>query len=228
MPHLSHSTLFDWLETVFHGAPRGLIFDCDGVVIDSKQANISYYNALRSALGLPSLLPEQEDYVQMATVQQALDSLCPRELFPLLRDAARRIDYERDILPKISHYPGLHELLDLCRSHGVRLGMDTNRKDGMDVLLENCRLHGYFDPIILASHVRRPKPFPDGALLIAEKWKLPPEALLFLGDSVTDMRAAKDAGIPFLAFRNEGLSQPSIAHFDTLRLALSHFWNKKA
>lgn len=224
MPPLSPAELFHWLESTFHGAPQGIIFDCDGVVIDSKRANIGYYNALRGFLGLPPLSPEQEDFVQMATVQQALDSLCPKALFPLLRDAAKRVDYKRDILPKITHYPGLHALLDLCRAHGVRLGMDTNREDGMDVLLENCRLRGYFEPIILASHVRRPKPFPDGALIIVEEWKLAPETLLFLGDSATDMRAARDAGIPFLAFQTEGLSHPSIAHFDTLRLALARFW----
>lgn len=223
MSHLSVSGLFHWLEDSFHAAPKGIIFDCDGVVIDSRKANIGYYNALRAHLGIPPLTPEQEDFVQMATVHQALNSLCPSALLPLLRDAAKRIDYERDILPKITHYPGIHALLDLCWETGIRLGMDTNREDGMDTILGNCRLRGYFDPIVLASHVRRPKPFPDGALAIARQWNLPPAALLFLGDSATDRDAAQAAGIPFLTFQTEGLSEASIADFDTLRLALARF-----
>ena len=224
MSHTSSSDLFRWLDDTFHGAPQGIIFDCDGVIIDSRQANVGYYNALRAHLGLPPLSPEQETFIQMATVRQALDTLFPKALQPLLRDAARHVVYERDIMPKITYYPGLHALLDLCKEHGIRLGMDTNREDCMDMLLDNCHLHGYFDPIILACHVQNPKPAPDGALLISQQWGILPEKLLFIGDSSTDRDAARDAGIPFLAFQTEGLSDPSVSGFATIQEALELFW----
>lgn len=76
------------VSDVFHGLPRGIIFDCDGVVIDSREANITYYNYLREYIGLPKLTREQEDFVQAATVHQAMDAIFPKPLQPLLRDAA--------------------------------------------------------------------------------------------------------------------------------------------
>ena len=71
----------------------------------------------------------------------------------------------------------------------------TNRIDGMDILLENCRLHGYFSPIILANSVPAPKPAPDGALTIAREWGLEPASLLFIGDSSSDLAIIKASGL---------------------------------
>ncbi len=220
MPHLSAAELSSWFSDTFHGLPSGIIFDCDGVVIDSREANITYYNYLREYLGLPKLTREQEDFVQAATVHQALDAIFPRPLQPLLRDASRRISYTRDIMPHIGCYPGLHDVLDFCRASGLRLAMNTNRTDGMDMLLDNCRLHGYFDPIVLASDVSRPKPDPEGALRILHEWQFRPEQVLFIGDSASDKGAAEGASISFLSFQTEGLAARSVSDFSVLLQAL--------
>ena len=98
--------------------------------------------------------------------------------------------------------------------------MDTNRTDGMDMLLDNCRLHGYFDPIVLASHVATPKPSPEGALLILKKWNVDAGRVLFIGDSSSDKGAAEGASIPFLCFQTKGLSEKTISDFGTLLEAL--------
>lgn len=94
--------------------------------------------------------------------------------------------------------------------------MNTNRTDGMDTLLENCRLQGYFNPIVLASDVSRPKPSPEGALRILRQWDYKPDSVLFIGDSFSDKGAAEGASIPFLSFQTDGLSPQSIADFHTM------------
>lgn len=217
---LSADELSSWLTSACGGRPSGIIFDCDGVVIDSRDANINYYNYLRNYVGLPALTKEQEDFVQAATYPQAIDKFFPKPLQPLLREATRKFSYEKEILPYIRTYPGLHDLLAWCAGNGIRTAMDTNRHDGMDILLESCRLQGCFDPLVLASHVRHPKPSPDGAMLILGTWKLPAENLLFIGDSTSDKGAAEGAGIPFLAYRNAGLSDHSFNDFPVLLEAL--------
>ena len=47
MSHMDAAALAAWFRTLYGGPPRGIIFDCDGVVIDSREANIAYYNFLR-------------------------------------------------------------------------------------------------------------------------------------------------------------------------------------
>lgn len=223
MSHLSASQIAHWFRSIYadnEGRPAGIIFDCDGVLIDSREANIAYYNYLRRYVGLPPLREDQHDFVQAGTVNEVLDVIIPAPLRPLMREAARKLSYTQEIMPRITHYPGLHNLLNLCRSAGVPMGIDTNRIDGMDIIMDNCRLHGYFDPIVLANSVPHPKPAPDGALFIAEKWGLEPASLLFIGDSIGDRDAAKNAGVPFLAFQTRGLAEHCVTSFFTLQEAL--------
>ncbi len=206
-----------WFTELYGAAhPDGIIFDCDGVVIDSRCANIAYYNFYREYIGLPRLTKSQEDYVQAATYSQALDAIIPVALRPLLKYASRQISYDRDILPRITCFPDLHGVLRFCKKSGIRTGMATNRCDGMETLIRQCRLHGFFDPIVLATDVPNPKPAPDGALRIAAAWGMAPSRLLFIGDSSSDKLAAERAGIPFLAFQTTGLSDHAIAEFATL------------
>ena len=220
MAHLSSRALADWLSQTYGGRPEGIIFDCDGVLIDSREANIQYYNYLRSYLGLPPLAKELEDFVQAGTVKEVLDVIIPAALRPLIRDAVRKVSYVNDIMPRITHYPGLHGVLDLCKEAGIPMGIDTNRRDGMNIIMDNCRLHGYFDPVVLVDTVPQPKPAPDGVFLIAEKWGLEPSSLLFIGDSASDSGAAKSAGVPFLSFQNQSLAKHCIAGYSVLREAL--------
>ncbi|MBQ4326553.1 MAG: HAD hydrolase-like protein, partial [Mailhella sp.] len=131
-----------------------------------------------------------------------------------------KLSYMNEIMPHITHFPDLHGVLDLCKAAGIPMGIDTNRMNGMDIILDNCRLHGYFDPIVLVDSVPHPKPAPDGAFFIAEKWGLEPASLLFIGDSASDRGAAQSAGIPFLSFQNQSLAKQSIAEYSVLQEAL--------
>ena len=223
MSHLSALQLAEWFSSIYaahNGRPSGVIFDCDGVLIDSREANIAYYNYLRNYVGLPPLPENMHDFVQAGTVNEVLDVIIPQPLRPLMREAVRKLSYMNEIMPHITHFPGLHGVLDLCKAAGIPMGIDTNRMNGMDIILDNCRLHGYFDPIVLVDSVPHPKPAPDGAFFIAEKWGLEPASLLFIGDSASDRGAAQSAGIPFLSFQNQSLAKQSIAEYSVLQEAL--------
>ena len=82
----------------------------------------------------------------------------------------------------------------------------TNRSDTINRLLDAFDLDGYFDLIVTASDVERPKPHPDALLKILEHFKLPPSQVIYIGDSRLDELAAKAAGMPLVAYRNTELS----------------------
>ena len=209
-----------WIAGVCGGRPRGVIFDCDGVIIDSAAANIHYYNLLRRELGLPLLTPEQEHYVQMSTAQQAIEAIIPAPLMPALREVTSRISYRRDIVPMLRPSEGIHALLEHCRALGIRMGVHTNRRDGMGDVIANCRFEGFFNPVVTVARAL-PKPDPDGAFQILREWGLSAHETLFIGDSSTDRDAAAGAGIPFLPYRNPHLDTPGFcADFAELETAL--------
>ncbi|MDL2307081.1 HAD family hydrolase [Desulfovibrio sp. OttesenSCG-928-C06] len=202
------------LET-FHGL-KGIIFDCDGVLLDSRKANIAFYNYIRDCLDLPPLLAEQEEYVHMATFEQALNYIVPEEQRGHIPDLLDSIESYLDYYSLLTVEEGLLDMLDWLKLQDIHLGICTNRIDPMDGLLGRFKLNGYFQPIQTASN-SQPKPHPDGLLQVLRRWNLSPAEVAFIGDSKVDESAAKGAGVPFWAFKNETLNAAlHIPGFSTL------------
>lgn len=184
----------------------GIIFDCDGVMIDSADANRKFYDLALGALGLPPMREEQEKFAFMATAKQALLAMVPENLHDRIDDAVRNeVNYARDVLPLIKLMPGFREFIDFAHKKGFRLAIDTNRtEEGIIRVLDFFDLPPYFNPIICSSN-SKPKPSPDGAEKICRAWSAPAEKTLFVGDSENDRKTAKGAGTLFAAFGNDEL-----------------------
>lgn len=212
----------------FGGSPEGIIFDCDGVMVESRAANTHYYNLLRRGVGLPPMTPEQERYVHMSTTQEAINRIIPPHLLPAVGEVARNISYVDEIQPLLRPMPGLPALLEACLKQGLRLAVDTNRGDSMEPLLKQFAMESMFHPVVTSLSVPEPKPAPDGALLILGAWDLPPEKALFVGDSSTDRMAAAGAGIPFLAFGDQEPSDMGCcSSFEEFLTAMRIVWDYK-
>jgi len=69
-----------------------VIFDCDGVMFDSRQANINFYNHLRHHFGLPLLDESAIDYVHMHTADEAI-----RHIFRGTPYVDQALAYKRDL-----------------------------------------------------------------------------------------------------------------------------------
>ena len=52
-----------------------IVFDCDGVMFNSKKANCMYYNHLLAHFGLPSMNGDEEDYVHMSSVADSVQHI---------------------------------------------------------------------------------------------------------------------------------------------------------
>lgn len=202
---------------------KGLVLDCDGVMIDSEDANRFFYNSILAVLNLPPMTPAQEKYAFMASAQDALLKMVPPAMHSRIADAsAKAMDYSRDVLPKIRLMPGLVPFLDAAKARGLRLGIDTNRtREGIERVLDFFGLREYFDPVV-SSSIAPPKPLPDGALSICNAWQIQPDAALFVGDSENDMLTARNAGMRFMAFQNPEL--PVSAHVSSFANLATELW----
>lgn len=200
---------------------KGLVFDIDGVLFDSRASNMAYYNSIRKAVDLPHLSPEEEDFCHMASVNEAIDAIIPRQLRPAAIEACRNINYMKEILPMLSLEPDLPETLNWLREKHIPCAVCTNRSTSVGELLRHFSLEGYFAPVKTAA-TGRPKPYPDGLLEILEDWRFSPAQIAFVGDSQVDQMAAEAAGVPFWAFRNPDLKADLyLTSFSKLRRCVS-------
>ncbi|MDR1946693.1 MAG: HAD family hydrolase [Desulfovibrio sp.] len=190
----------DELESGLHG----LVFDIDGVMLDSRASNMEFYNLIRTAVGMPPLSPEEEEYCHMASEEECLTRIIPYARRKAALEARAKISYTEQILPLLSLEPGLLEALHWLEMWGVRLSIFTNRNKKVHDLLQYFGLENFFLPVMTTSDCP-PKPCPDGLVGILEQWDEMPENVAFLGDSKVDEQAAHDAGVTFWSFRNNAL-----------------------
>lgn len=196
---------------------RGMIFDCDGVLVDSKESNTRYYNLLRNLLGLPPMSEKDAAVVHMSTHTGALERIIPAALRAELPKVAAHVDYNRDVMPLLTPAAGLKNCLDALRDRGLELAVCTNRSESMYTLIEQFGLSGYFSQVMTAVNAR-PKPDPDGLRRILDAWGVDGTQAVFVGDSSVDCDAARNAGVRFWAFDAPGLeAEQHINDFDQLR-----------
>lgn len=199
------------------GRIRGVVFDCDGVLFDSREVNRHYYNHIRLALGLEPMSREEEDYAFMHTVDASLARLIPPELRAAAAEVQGHMTYN-DFIERMIPEPGLFELVEALDRLGVRMAVNTNRKNSMEMVLERFGLTRFFDPVMTAAKVARPKPDPEGLRRIVEAWGVGAHAMSYLGDSAVDQETTVRAGVPFWAYRNRELAaQLHVDSFHELR-----------
>ena len=107
---------------------RGIVFDCDGVLIDSLDANTFYYNSIRAAFDLPEMSLEMRDYTHAHNIWESLRCIVPEDKFEAAWQMKLDYDY-RQVLAHIKLEPGLRELLGWLRSAGQKMSINTSRTD---------------------------------------------------------------------------------------------------
>lgn len=180
----------------------GVIFDCDGVLFESKRANLAYYNAILGRFGEPEVEEAQTDRANLchtAASPEVLATLLGPERAPEALAFAATLDY-RKFIPWMNPEPGMREALEQLSAR-LPLAVATNRGTSMPEILSHFDLASYFTTVVTSRDVPRPKPHADMLLLAAERLQLPLKALLFVGDSVYDWMAAEAAGMHFVAYR---------------------------
>lgn len=200
---------------------RGIIFDCDGVLVDSRDANRMYYNLIREGIGMLPITPEEEEYVHMHSVNECLTRIIPAERMEEAQTVRRGLDY-KDIFPYIFLEDGLITFLEELSRRKIRMAVHTNRTSTVEILLRHFEIDRYFSPVISAGSLRRPKPDPEGVFMILRAWELPTDAVAYIGDSALDERSAKAAAVPFWSYKNPALAAAMyIPDFDTLHGCLA-------
>lgn len=184
---------------------KGVIFDCDGVMVDSENGNRYFYNSILSRLGLAPMTREQEEFAFQATAQEALKTMIPATLHPQVPSLIAEVNYDRDILPRIELMPGFLDFIEEAHKRGLRQAIDTNRTEpGIQRVLDFFNLSNYFNPVMCSTN-SEPKPSPKAAEKICTIWQFAPREVIFIGDSKNDRDAAKGAGTIFVAFGNKNL-----------------------
>lgn len=184
--------------------PSAIIYDCDGVLIDSRRSNEAFYNHILAHFGQPPLTPAQLDLVHAATAQEAVHFL-----FRATPWLAQAQDYQRHLdnepfLSLIRLEPHIREALTQLRL-AAHLAVASNRGKSLVPVLRALDLQRFFDLTVGSFDVSRPKPHPECLQKILGHFRVGPEEAIYVGDSDVDRQLAEAAGMPLAAYKNSRL-----------------------
>lgn len=192
---------------------RGVVFDCDGVLFESRKANLAYYNLILERLGEPLVDPAdlvKAHLCHTAASPKVFAELLGTERASIALALASALDY-RQFIPYMEPEPGLQEALTLL-AETFPLAVATNRGNSMPSILEHFGLSGFFQTVVTSRDVKRPKPAPDMLHEASNRLGLAPHELLFIGDSELDQEAAAAAGMHFAAYKGTLQAEVRLEH----------------
>jgi HAD superfamily hydrolase (TIGR01509 family) len=183
--------------------PYGIIFDMDGVLINSEPFIIKAATQMFAERGL-KVKPEDFHPFTGTGENRFIGGVAEKYNFLLNIQQAKERTYDiylEIIKGNLKPLPGAKEFINHCRKLGKKIAVassaDMRKVKGN--LAEMKIPSEIFDAVIVGDDVEHKKPAPDIFLLAAEKISLDPEDCLVIEDAPSGIKAAKAAGCRCLA-----------------------------
>jgi HAD superfamily hydrolase (TIGR01509 family) len=204
--------------------PKAIIFDMDGVILDSEpiHARITQkmFNKLKITVGkqeyqsfIGSNLPELWGYLKHKHKLSA-------SLEQLIQTNNQLLYEEFSKMKNLEPKPGL--LFFLEKSSELPLAVASSTHSNLvNLILQKLGIIEYFNSILGGENVARPKPNPEIFLKSATVLHTTPENILVIEDSANGVNAAKAAGMHCAALQTDASSQQNINKAD---LVIKSFW----
>ena len=200
-----------------------VIYDCDGVLFDSLEANTKLYNDLCAMVGRGPLREDEMKYVHTHTVFEAIHFIFGKEndLEKKALDILKQKEIDlKNYIDYLKMEPHLVEALEKLKEKGMLRAINTNRTTSMKYIMERFNLWPYFEMVVTALDVEHPKPHPESIEKIIRELHLNREEAVFIGDSDVDQQTARSSGIKFIAYKNKDIGNDALIedHLDVIKL----------
>ncbi|WP_294822025.1 HAD family phosphatase [uncultured Flavobacterium sp.] len=202
-----------------------VIFDMDGVIVDTEPVHYFAYNQHFRHLNIDVTDEMYASFTGNSTknVYQKL-----KETFRLLDEVDGLVDYKRELFNNafdqkedLDLLPGVKDLIVDLHGNGMQLVLaSSSAKVTINRVFTRFGLYPYFSHIVSGEDFPRSKPHPAIFLKAAELSGSPIEECIVIEDSTNGITAAKAAGIYCIGYKSENAVMQELAEADRI---ISHF-----
>lgn len=194
-----------------------VLFDCDGVLVDSEIIAAKVDSGLLNDLGYEITAQEISERFSGLTQDRIMELLAEEAgiRFPDDYCERQKRELDRRLASEVTEIPGVHEMLDRLDLPRAICSNSTNER--LKLVLERTRLWDRFRPYVFSAPevgTRRTKPAPDVYLHGCREFDAAPQETVVLEDSVHGVAAAAAAGCRVVGFVGGQHSYPG--HGDSL------------
>lgn len=185
-----------------------VIFDMDGVLIDSEPDHLKIHEVMLEGLGLDPLVVGHSQYIGANTYYKWNDiknkynlSQSVEELVDMNRKKYFEYITAKDTI--IEPILGVYELVKSIHTNKLKLAVASSSPiDVIETVVKAIGLDECFDLLVSGDYVERSKPSPDIFLYAAEKLEINPVNCLVIEDSHNGSIAAREAGMKCIGYKN--------------------------
>lgn len=197
-----------------------IVFDCDGVLIDSEPLSCVATSVELHEAGFPisaEVIAERftgmSNASMLAAIEEEIGRPMPEDMAERLHD--REMALLREDLEAVAH---VADVLDHLDASGVAYCVaSSSTPERLEVTLGHVGLYDRFPKVLSATMVENGKPAPDLFLLAAREMAVSPDACIVIEDSVAGVRGGRAAGMTVLGFCGASHCRPG--HGDDLLAA---------
>ncbi|MFZ0964803.1 MAG: HAD family phosphatase [Terriglobia bacterium] len=183
--------------------PAAIIFDMDGVLVDSNPFHLRKWMDFLQAHGIPYDEQELPNTVLGPSNEMTLrrhfgEDITPERLAEL--GAELEADFRKEIGPHARPFPGVRRFIEECHAGGIAMAVaSAGIARNVNFLVSALGLGEYFRAVLTVESISHPKPHPEIYLKTAAKLGVDPAACAVFEDSFVGIEAAKRAGMKCVA-----------------------------
>lgn len=189
---------------------KAVIFDMDGVLIDSEPANLKQLYGFYKEYGF-----EADDAFLISLVGSSLEYTWRVSIEKMKKDWSQETFYKYFDTYAEAHVvsyhdilnPGVKETLIWLREHGYHTAIGSSSVlVNIQRMIKECELEGLFDIVFSGEMFHESKPNPEIYLTIAKQLGIKPEHCMVIEDSTFGIEAGKRAGMRTIALHDTKFS----------------------
>jgi HAD superfamily hydrolase (TIGR01509 family) len=183
---------------------KAVLFDLDGVIIDSFDAWHSVFNHVRKNFKLKVISKEEfRKKVWGGSVEADAKNYFKNRDAKEIEKAYLKLITKH--LEKTKLLPDAVKVLEAVKKKKIKIGLVTNtfRKPVIDTLKFH-KINKYFDAVVTSDDVEKAKPYPDAIIKLCEKLNVMPDEAIVVGDTKNDYKAGKAAGCFVIGLNTNG------------------------
>lgn len=191
-----------------------IIFDLDGTLTQTNELIFASFNHVAEKYS-NRIYTSQEIVAMFGPPEEgALEQIVGKERLDDAMDDFLHF-YEAHHPRMAELHAGVRDILSFLKEHGLLLAVFTGKgKHTTLITLEKFGIKEYFDIVVTGNDVKNHKPSGDGILKVMKRFELEPDQVLMVGDAVSDVKAAHEAGVAVAAVLWDSYAKERVMQMD--------------